>query len=283
MCESCLQGWPARIIASLTHVVACCLWVLVGKRLSVEAPHVMRLVGLEESTSTSAVSVWICVSLCASTRATHSPALVTGHTCAVRGGIAQLPAVARRSLCSLAKCGQIGGGEEIFRSQLLRGGEYAIMKQQKTPLPSTRATSPDVRDRDTCLQSILWSVLLSAGANSSRGKKVMRSRRHHVEAVNPPKHPDCGESSIDIHVLTTPGGLSDGMTTSDAISKSLEIPVMICRIASQPGPVWRIRARPGHQTQDRSRGTRYRQCDPSTNMVTFFGSKQSPAVRRVYT
>jgi hypothetical protein len=130
---------------------------------------------------------------------------------------------------------------------------------------------------------ILWSVLLFAGANSSRGKKVMRSGRHHVEVVNPPKHPDCGESSIDIHVLTTLGGLSDSMTASDAISKSLEIPVMICRIASQPGPVWRIRARPGHQTQDHSRGTRHCQCDPSTNMVTVFWSKRSPAVRRACT
>lgn len=107
----------------------------------------MRLVGLEESTLTSAVFGWICVSLSVCLNTRHSPALVTGHTCAMRGEIAQLPAVARRSLCSLARCGQVGGGEEIFRSQLLRGGEYAIMKQQKTPLPST---SPDVRDRDTC-------------------------------------------------------------------------------------------------------------------------------------
>ena len=134
-----------------------------------------------------------------------------------------------------------------------------------------------------CAITILWSVLLFAGANSSRGKNVMLSSRHHLEAVNPPKHPDCVESSIDIHVLTAPGGLSDSMTASNAISKSLEIPVMICRIASQPGPVWRIRARPGHQTQDHSRGTKSRQCDPSTNMVTVFWSKQSPAVRRAYT
>lgn len=267
----------------MTHVVAFCLWVLVGKGpFGVGSPR-------DEAGRSRGVNLdlsCVCLDMRVSLYVPQHeplPALVTGHTCAVRGEIAQLPAVARRSLCSLAKCGQVGGGEEIFRSQLPRGGEYAIMKQQKTPLPSTRATSPDVRDRDTCLQSILWSVLLSAGANSSRGKKVMRSRRHHVEAVNPPKHPDCGESSIDIHVLTTSGGLSDGMTASDAISKSLEIPVMICRIASQPGPVWRIRARPGHQTQDHRRGTRYRQCDPSTNMVTVFGNKWSPAVRRVYT
>ena len=64
----------------------------------------------------------------------------------------------------------------------------------------------------------------------------MRSRRHHVEAVNPPKHPDCGESSIDIHVLTTSGGLSDGMTASDAIFKSLATPAMICKITRQPSP-----------------------------------------------
>lgn len=145
----------------------------------------------------------------------HAPALATAYTCAVRGGMVQLPAVARRSLHSLTACGQVGGEEEFF-SQLLCGGEYAIMKQPSTPphpleplpqMPASRCL-PDIAP-DIAIIEIHWSVLLLAGANSLRGKKAMCRGRHHVEAVNPPKHHDCRELSPSIHLLLTTSGRPD--------------------------------------------------------------------------
>ena len=142
----------------------------------------------------------------------HSPALATAYTCAVRGEMVQLPAVARRWLYLLTHRMRPGRKRGGFFSQLLSGGEYAIMKQPSTPphplepLPQTPASRylPDIAP-DIAIIEIHWSVLLLAGANSSRGKKAMRRGRHHVEAVNPPKHHHCRELSPSIPVLTTPG------------------------------------------------------------------------------
>ena len=63
------------------------------------------------------VCLWLDMRASTSAQATHPTALLTAdYTCTERGELAQLPAVARRSLFLLTKCGQVGGGEEFFRS-----------------------------------------------------------------------------------------------------------------------------------------------------------------------
>jgi hypothetical protein len=251
----------------------------------------MQVVNLAQPQLCLSVCLSVCV--CVPANAYNS----FSHTCAARGEIQShsccaVPAVARRSLSSLTTCGQ-GGGEEGVFSQLLLlpGGQYAIMKQLtkgRTPPASTRATSPDAAIETLAHHRDYCDILVCASVTRSQLQWRRSKALSGAGVTILDRGSGSGDKAETCLLLRTEQFWYTEHATPDRENDrsrrmSLEIPVMICRHASQPAPVWRILARSGHRIQDHSRGTRYRQCEPLTDMVTAPWGKRSPAARRVCT